>query len=229
MKMLQTFLSKIDYRFTYSSFSRPQRQVAFIVERLEKLLNKKSSIILVDIGGGHSPQYKPLLKKISTKYINIEINKGPEVDKVGSAYDIPLPSSSSDVVALFMVMEHLSRPLSALEECNRILKKNGLIVITTVQYWHTHNHPSDYFRYTKSGLEYLSNEAGFKIVNIWSMGGPFLVIFHAIELNIPDWLRSIYSILFYRFFDWLDWMVFKHSDSRYYSDSVGWSLIARKA
>jgi len=143
-------------------------------------------------------------------------------------YDIPMPKASVDIVTLFMVLEHLSEPKKALLECARVLKIGGYVAITTVQYWHTHNHPSDYLRYTKAGLEYYCKEAGFNVVDIWSQGGPFLVIFHAMELNMTGNWRTIFSILFYRLFDWLDWVVYKHNDTREHNDSVGWSLIAQK-
>lgn len=183
---------------------------------------------LLDVGGGQEAQYRHILTSITKEYLNLEIKMGPYVDIVGSVYRIPRLGFSADVITLFMVLEHLKKPLEALIECRRILKSGGYLGVTTVQYWHTHNHPSDYFRYTKEGLIYLCKEAGFKVIEIWSMGGPFLVIFHAIELNLPEVWRTIFSILFYRIFDWLDWFVFKHEDQREHPDSVGWSLVAKK-
>lgn len=221
-------LDKIDYLLSGKTSSRPESQVLLIVRKLYVFNKKRVVKTILDIGGGERAEYKVILSSIAKQYINLDIKKGSRVDIVGSAYEIPLKTAFVDLATLFMVLEHLNRPLEALEECNRVLKRGGHLAITTVQYWHTHNHPSDYFRYTQAGLEYLLKEAGFKIVDIWSIGGPFLVVFHAIELNLPGAWRTMFSILFYRFFDWLDWVVFKHEDRRKYSDSVGWSLIARK-
>lgn len=224
---LLEILSKIDYRFSYDVFSRPSHQVRLIskkVGRLKKIRVHK----LLDIGGGLYPQYKTLLAPLAIKYLNLEIKKSPQVNIVGSIYEIPLKEASVDIATLFMVLEHLNNPLKGLQEAHRVLKRGGYLGLTTVQYWHTHNHPNDFFRYTKQGLEYLCKKAGFKVVDIWSIGGPFLVIFHAIELNLPGAWRTIFSIFFYRLFDWLDWIVFKHNDTREQSDSVGWALIAKK-
>jgi len=224
---LSDVLSKIDYRFSRNAFSRPQYQVLLLVNKLGSIAKRKFDTLL-DVGGGFATEYKPLLSPMTKKYINLEIVKGPGVDIVGSVYKTPLKNNSVDVETLFMVMEHLSEPKLALIEGNRVLKRGGYLLLTTVQYWHTHNHPSDYLRYTKAGLIYLCEEAGFKIVKIWSMGGPFLVVFHSIELNLPDVWRTLFSICFYRLFEWLDWVVFKHEDKREHPDSVGWSLIAVK-
>lgn len=227
MKIIQTILNKIDYRLSANLFSRPRYQVKLIILRLSTLLERKTDV-LVDVGGGQEPQYKGILKSLAKKYWNLEINKGRQVDIVATIYNLPLSKSTVNIITLFMVMEHLNNPIKGIKECRRVLKKDGLLALTTVQYWHTHNHPDDYFRYTKSGLEYLVNSNGFKIIDIWSIGGPYLVIFHAIELNLPDLWRTIFSILFYRVFDWMDWTVFRHQDHRENSDSVGWSLIAQK-
>lgn len=221
-------LDKLDYRVSKDAYSRPRTQVVFIVKKLFILSKGKLFHTLVDIGGGQEPQFKELLLSLTQKYFNLEITKGPNVDIVGSVYKIPHKNASVDIVTLFMVLEHLAKPIEALRECRRVMKKGGYLALTTVQYWHTHNHPSDYFRYTKAGLEYLCKEVGLKVVDIWSIGGPFLVVFHAIELNLPGVWRTVFSILFYHLFDWLDWMVFKHNDTRVHSDSVGWALIAKR-
>lgn len=221
-------LAKIDYRLSWNASSRAQYQVESILEKLKKRKRTEFAALL-DIGGGFDGRYRNKLQEIARIYQNLEIHKGSNVDLVGSVYKLPVMLSKYDLVTMFMVLEHLNRPLDALKECNRVLKRNGLLVLTTVQYWHTHSYPSDYFRFTKYGLKYLLRESGFKIIKIWSHGGPFLVVFHSIELNLPDSLRTIYSICFYKLMDWLDWVFFKHEDRRKpNNDSLGWSVIAKK-
>jgi SAM-dependent methyltransferase len=228
--MIQKFkllLSKVDYRLSPQAFSRPQYQVELLTQKLLSL-HKDPFKNLLDIGGGFDGRYRAILESITKKYTNLEIAKGPNVDIVGSVYKLPMKSGTVDLVTSFMVLEHLNEPLAALKESARVLKKNGYMALTTVQYWHTHSYPSDYYRYTRFGLEYLCKQAGLKVLKIWSHGGPFLVAFHSIELNLEGIPRTIFSILFYRLADYLDWLVFKHSDKRKNFDSVGWSLIAIK-
>jgi len=225
---LDELFAKIDFRISPNAYSRADFQVKLIIQELIHLRKAKFNEIL-DVGGGYDGRYRAILQRISKKYKNVEIEKGSNVDIVGSVYELPLKPSTCDLVTNFMVLEHLNKPLDALKECYRVLEKKGYIALTTVQYWHTHSYPSDYFRYTKYGLEYLFEDAGFKIIYMWSHGGPFLVVFHAIELNIPNSIRTIYSICFYRLMDWLDWVFFKHEDKRRpNNDSVGWSVIAQK-
>jgi len=221
------FLAKIDYRLSPTAWSRPDYQVRLLVKELKHRHPKKVDKIL-DIGGGFLAQYKAQLLSLAGSYTNLEIAKGPLVDVVGSVYDLPFKKNTFTIVTLFMLMEHLAKPLDALKESHRVLKKGGFLLLTTVQYWHTHNYPSDYFRYTAAGLEYLLQEAGFTVVAIWSHGGPWLVLFHVIELNLPELFRPFFSIAFYRFANVLDWVFFRHEDRRENADSVGWSVIAQK-
>lgn len=47
--------------------------------------------------------------------------------QVGSLYKLPFPDESFDAVFSHAVMEHLSEPLTALQEMKRVLKKEGII------------------------------------------------------------------------------------------------------
>lgn len=49
----------------------------------------------------------------------------------GFLEDLKLQSESYDVITLFEVIEHLKDPVALLRECNRLLKKNGLMIIQT--------------------------------------------------------------------------------------------------
>jgi SAM-dependent methyltransferase len=51
--------------------------------------------------------------------------------RCGYLEDLGLPGESYDVVTLFEVIEHLQSPLPLLRECNRILKADGLFILST--------------------------------------------------------------------------------------------------
>lgn len=206
------------------TFSSPERQIALLVEKASKIKGWGNNKIL-DVGGGLMNR-RSELEKLG-ECITLDIKKYPWVDVVGDAEDLPLEEKSFDIVAAFMILEHLKNPGKALGEFYRVLKPKGLVLLTTVQYWHTHAHPNDYYRFTKEGLKYLFSEADFEIKKIWSMGGPFLVVFHAIELNLPPWFRKFFLLLA-PLFNFLDEYFSNHEDKRKLFDSVGWSVLAEK-
>lgn len=142
---MKEILSKVDFRISPKAFSRANYQVELILDGLKKV-HKRNFNNLLDVGGGFDGRYRKILSSITRKYLNLEVKKGRNVDIVATAYRIPKPAASFDLVTLFMVLEHLSEPLLALKECNRVLEKGGFLVLTTVQYWHTHSYPSDYYR-----------------------------------------------------------------------------------
>lgn len=51
--------------------------------------------------------------------------------RVGSAYKIPFPDSTFDILTCVEVVEHLERPTEALGELKRVTKGGGAIVMTT--------------------------------------------------------------------------------------------------
>jgi len=58
--------------------------------------------------------------------------------KIGSVYQIPLDTSSMDVIILSHVLEHLEEPDSAFAEISRVLKPSGtLIVIVPMHHGYT--------------------------------------------------------------------------------------------
>lgn len=208
-----------------NTFDSPSNQIKLLVQAVSILL-PPSKIKILDAGGGLVDRAS-LLEVLGDRTV-IDLQKGLNVDVVGDIHALPFANASFDLISLFMVMEHLHDPLIAIKECQRVLRPRGLIIGTTVQYWHTHAHPNDYFRYTRFGLEHIFKAAKLPINKIWSSGGPFLVLYHVLELNLPSFFRKV-ILLSCPIFNFLDKLCFNHEDKRKYSDSVGWSFIAQKA
>jgi SAM-dependent methyltransferase len=53
---------------------------------------------------------------------------------VGDAYALPLPDSQADAVFGHSVLEALDRPAEALSEMSRVLKRNGVVAVASVDY-----------------------------------------------------------------------------------------------
>jgi SAM-dependent methyltransferase len=217
-------------KFVYQTYSAPAIQVKKLVSFAKKLRNQRSKVYeILDVGAGEC-RYERFLEELG-EVITMDLKPYECIKIAGDCYRLPFRDQSFDVVCLFSVLEHLHSPWLALKECNRILRVGGVILIIAPQYWHTHCFPCDYYRFTRYALEHLCKDAGFIVLNCWSTGGPFLVLFHVLELNLRLLSFSPKTLL-YNFLgfilDKLDKIFFNHQDSRQFPDSVGWAVLAQR-
>ncbi len=63
-----------------------------------------------------------------------------------------------------------------LERLSRILTPGGRILIVAPHEWEEHQQPHDYFRYTRYGLRYLLERAGFREIDVQPVGGFFRLL-----------------------------------------------------
>jgi SAM-dependent methyltransferase len=142
-------------------------------------LRKYATGILVDVGCGVKP-YAELTRGLVDKHIGVDHigtqHSADRVDVFGSAYDTTLPDRSADTVLSTAVLEHLERPQEALDEIYRILKPGGYLILVAPFFWHLHEEPRDFYRYTEYGLSYLLTSAGLRIIDLKPMAG-FIVTF----------------------------------------------------
>lgn len=90
--------------------------------------------------------------------IAINIRGNPSVNVQADTYQLPFSSSSFEVVLCTEVLEHLHTPAGALREIHRVLKPGGKLLLTTPFAYPIHYAPTDYYRYTRFGLEHLLRE-----------------------------------------------------------------------
>lgn len=152
---------------------------AYIVPPLRQRLSRYAKGRLLDIGCGEQP-YRGLAQPFVSEYLGVDlshcIHGQHNVDIKGSAYETTVASASFDTVLCTDVLEHLEEPARAIAEAFRVLKPGGYAIYSMPLFWHLHEEPRDFFRYTKYGLDYLFAKAGFEVVEIVSLTG-FTVTF----------------------------------------------------
>jgi len=97
-----------------------------------------------------------------------------QLDIVSDIVNIPVPNESYDAIMCIEVLEHIPAPIKAIKEFNRILKKNGQLIITAPFCSLTHFAPY-YFAngYSKYWYEQILKENGFEIESIDFNGNYF--------------------------------------------------------
>lgn len=179
-----------------------------ILDGIQTCSNYITGIVL-DIGCGNKPYEKLFTGAI--KYFGLDIPVHYSANKEDKKADIycnlirslPIKNACIDGVIATEILEHMINPTFFLEECSRIMKKDGCILITTPMTWEMHEIPFDYYRYTKFGLIKLLENSGFKIERIIPHSNSFLtvvqlynlLIYNKFILNHPRFIRSVFSII----------------------------------
>ncbi len=129
---------------------------------------------LLDIGCGNKP-YKNITTLYVKEHIGLDhcdtIHNKSDIDIFGTAYKIPQQDSYFDTILCTAVLEHLEEPGKAIAEANRVLKQGGYAIYTIPLFWHLHEEPRDFYRYTKNGIKYLFEKNGFSIVELKPLSG----------------------------------------------------------
>jgi SAM-dependent methyltransferase len=86
------------------------------------------------------------------EYVGCDMREGPGVDRVLNLHDIDQPSGSVGTVISLDTMEHVEFPHKAMEEIHRILKPDGIAIISSVLEFRIHATPYDYWRFTPDGF-----------------------------------------------------------------------------
>jgi SAM-dependent methyltransferase len=99
------------------------------------------------------------------KYIGADMREGPGVDICLNLHGINLPDESAGTVLILDTLEHVEYPRTAIKEAFRILKPNGILVISSQMYFPVHDYPNDYWRFTPQAFESLLNLFSYKFVH----------------------------------------------------------------
>jgi SAM-dependent methyltransferase len=178
-----------------------------LIRELEAAVKKYAKGKVLDIGCGNKP-YEAMFKGLITEYVGCDVvqSSGGKVDVICEATKITLPDASFDTVFSTQAIEHVADHQALVNEAYRLLKPGGHAIISGPMYWHLHEEPYDFFRFTKYGFQHVLEKAGFKMVEIKANGGKWAtlgqVILHTLPRRLTKYgfLRSMHN----RFFTYLD-------------------------
>jgi len=98
------------------------------------------------------------------------------LDAVADLTVLPFRSNCFAACLNIVTLEHVPEPGCALAEISRALAPGGALLLIAPHEWEVHQAPHDYFRYTRHGLEYLLERAGFDSLEIRPVGGYFRLL-----------------------------------------------------
>jgi SAM-dependent methyltransferase len=126
-----------------------------------KSLRPANASKVLDYGCGGSP-YRPLFGDCI--YHRADLRGGKDLDfEYGPDARLPPETSDYDCVISTQVLEHVDDPKKYLQECYRVLRPGGHLLLTTHGLYEDHACPYDYWRWTASGLKRLIEGAGLEV------------------------------------------------------------------
>lgn len=145
-----------------------------IYKLLKNYLPRDNSFDILDVGCGTGINLGILEKfgKVvgvdpSKKALQFTRQRGFKNLIKASAEKLPFPDKCFNLVTALDVIEHIADDLKALKELHRVLKSQGLLLVTVPAYqfiWSEHDEALHHFRrYTASQLHQKLNQAGFRV------------------------------------------------------------------
>ncbi|MCP3917046.1 MAG: class I SAM-dependent methyltransferase [bacterium] len=118
-----------------------------------------SSARILDVGCGRMP-YRPLFEGRCAEYVGCDADPAWTDVVDCPAHELAFDAASFDAVVCFQVLEHVPEPWRVLEECCRVLRPGGVLLLTAPFVFPYHPSPGDFYRYTLEGLRHLVTRSG---------------------------------------------------------------------
>ncbi len=141
---------------------------------------------VLDVGAGGFSRYKDLFDV--SEYVKMDIESGEDIDIVGRIENIPTPNNSFDGIVCTQVLGDVYDLRKAFSELHRVLKPEGVVLITENLFDPLHDEPNDYWRFTRHSLRRLAEDAGFEVKILEHRGG-----YHSImaQLRARYWIERL--------------------------------------
>ena len=123
----------------------------------------KDGQLVLNIGAGMTEKHSPSV-------VNLDYYLFPSVDVVADANNIPFADNSFDFIVSEFMIEHVETPFRVCSELSRVLKPGGVIYISYPFIHPYHSFPTDYFRYTYSGMRTMFTN--MEVVQEGTLTGP---------------------------------------------------------
>lgn len=203
---------------------------------LDQLQEKHRSIyrgIVLDIGGRDRGKFKKPKNKVE-KWIFADIEKNFNPDIVLDVSNMPqVETGSIDVVSSMELFVHTENMELGINECFRVLKNGGYMVMSVPLLCQIQKDPVDYQRWTEEKWRKELKKIGFKIEN-FEITGRFFSILGDMLKNLIKSLPILFKYPLFLFFPLIDIMVlfdktdFAKNNNRINKFHGGYFIIVKK-
>jgi len=113
------------------------------------------------------------------QYVGVDMRPGPGVDCIANVEALPQKTGSIGTVLALNTFEHVKCFWRGLDEAHRVLRPDGMLVLSTPFHFRIHQFPHDYWRFTPAAYEALLERYPSKIIgwhgarnrpaNVWAV------------------------------------------------------------
>ncbi|MEO7653702.1 MAG: class I SAM-dependent methyltransferase [Bryobacteraceae bacterium] len=118
------------------------------------------------------------------------------LDAVGDLTVLPFRDNCFAECLNIVTLEHVREPALVIRELARVLASGGRLLLIVPHEWEVHQSPHDYFRYTRHGVEYLLQQAGFAAFDVQPIGGYFRLMARRLLNGLQFFTGGLRWILF---------------------------------
>ena len=182
----------------WSPFSYHNRKITALVRDMLSGCQVGAGSKLLDYGCADAP-YRGLLPE-GVDYVGADLAGNPHaqvvLDPDGA---VPVGDAEFDVVLSTQVLEHVEDPQSYLRESSRVLRPGGRLALSTHGIMYYHRDPVDHWRWTRTGLTKIVEEAGFRVERMYGLMGLAAAALQLFQDGtywyLPRVLRPVYAFL----------------------------------
>lgn len=171
---------------------------------------------VLDAGAGEG-RYREFFDR--QNYVGVDLGVGDQawnysqLDCVADLLRLPFGDRSFDAFVSVVTLEHVTDPGAAIAEMARVGRSGAMLFLVVPHEWEVHQHPHDYWRFTKFGVKRLLEVNGWEVVRLSPGGGYFRLLSRRLMNGLqflPGWLMPFAATvvvpvaLIAGSLDWLD-------------------------
>jgi len=171
-------------------------------EMVGRWFPRAASPRILDVGCGSMP-YRALFDERCREYLGCDAyTRAPGIVNC-PAEALIFDDESFEAVVSFEVLEHVRQPWKVVAECARVLRRGGILLLSTPFIFPHHASPHDYFRYTHDGLRALGEDAGLEVLELRAQCTSFATLLLVLNWHVMRFLNFFNRRALTRPLSWL--------------------------